>query len=610
MAQGQKFRIASLAGRLFQRRRHARHDARRAFQFESLEPRQVMAAHTPTLGVQDAAGKEDTAIPLSISAALTNTSGSETLDVFVSGVPSSATLSNATSLGNGVWRVATGHIGSVSVTPQKNSDVDFTLTVTARATEAGSGDTADSTRDIRVTVDAVADKINFDTTSFHGFMNTKIPIPLYASLNDTDGSEVLTVTIAYVPVGATFWNGNTQVGQDLGGGVWQFDPSVLADLSILPPKDDDTNFGLVAYGRSTETANGDTYAAGIAYQITVNRPYSPSELIVLGSDGGAGSRPRVAVTLAKTGELIRAFDAYDKHFTGGVRVAVADLNNDGQAEIITAPGPGLTGDIRVFTQYGKELEQYRITAYEAGFKGGVFVAAADVDGDGFVDIVTSPDAGRAVEVRVWRNRLSNGDQFTNDVFADTPDRRFIAYGSGSTRGATVAAGDLTGDGRAEIVVGLGVGSKPSVRAFDLTKFSYSQASIGVSQVPKRLLDFQPFRPSDRGGVSVALGNVRGSDALEIVVGNGKRGQIQLFSADGTRFKTINAFSQSGHDAPVDVAVKGFSGPEAGGDVYDEIFAAEGAPNSTKHILVFEPDGALVKDWLLLEPSFVDGYYLA
>src|SRR5204862_3114650 len=106
------------------------------------------------------------------------------------------------------------------------------------------------------------------------------------------------------------------------------------DLSILPPKDDDANFGLVAYGRSTETANGDTYTAGIAYQITVNRPYSPSELIVLGSDGGAGSRPRVAVTLAKTGELIRAFDAYDKHFTGGVRVAVADLNNDGQAEII------------------------------------------------------------------------------------------------------------------------------------------------------------------------------------------------------------------------------------------------------------------------------------
>ncbi|MEQ9641608.1 MAG: hypothetical protein RIM84_16405 [Alphaproteobacteria bacterium] len=40
------------------------------------------------------------------------------------------------------------------------------------------------------------------------------------------------------------------------------------------------------------------------------------------------------------GSLANGFFAYDANFTGGVRVATGDVNNDATPEIITAAGPG------------------------------------------------------------------------------------------------------------------------------------------------------------------------------------------------------------------------------------------------------------------------------
>ena len=53
-------------------------------------------ANTPTLTVGAVAGNEDTPIALNIAAALTDTDGSETLNVTIGNIPTGATLSAGT----------------------------------------------------------------------------------------------------------------------------------------------------------------------------------------------------------------------------------------------------------------------------------------------------------------------------------------------------------------------------------------------------------------------------------------------------------------------------------------------------------------------------------
>ncbi|WP_345773616.1 hypothetical protein, partial [Azospirillum oleiclasticum] len=64
------------------------------------------AADAPALVVADAAGAEDSAIALDLSAALTDTDGSETLSVTIAGLPDGATLSAGTDNGDGSWTLA------------------------------------------------------------------------------------------------------------------------------------------------------------------------------------------------------------------------------------------------------------------------------------------------------------------------------------------------------------------------------------------------------------------------------------------------------------------------------------------------------------------------
>src|SRR5207244_13541920 len=69
-------------------------------------------------------------------------------------------------------------------------------------------------------------------------------------------------------------------------------------------------------------------------------------VFAVAADSGGG--PQVNVYDAATRTLLRSFLAYDASFTGGVRVAVGDVNGDGVPDIITGPGPGGGPNVRVF----------------------------------------------------------------------------------------------------------------------------------------------------------------------------------------------------------------------------------------------------------------------
>src|SRR5205823_3167893 len=103
--------------------------------------------------------------------------------------------------------------------------------------------------------------------------------------------------------------------------------------------------------------------------------------------------------------------AYDPAFRGGVRVAVGDVNNDGRADIITAPGAGGGPHVKVFSGLnGQVLASF--LAYDASFRGGVYVSAADTNNDGNADVITGPGLGGGPILRVFN--VAQGNLILNE----------------------------------------------------------------------------------------------------------------------------------------------------------------------------------------------------
>src|SRR5207249_4020231 len=123
---------------------------------------------------------------------------------------------------------------------------------------------------------------------------------------------------------------------------------------------------------------------------------------------------------------IRSFFAYGPAFTGGVYVAVGDVTGDGRPDIITGAGEGGGPHVKVFDGVtGAEVRSF--FAFNAGFTGGVRVAAADVDGDGTADIVCAAGPGGGPHVIVFSGA-------TGAVI-----RSFFAYDINARFGVNVAA---------------------------------------------------------------------------------------------------------------------------------------------------------------------------
>jgi hypothetical protein len=140
------------------------------------------------------------------------------------------------------------------------------------------------------------------------------------------------------------------------------------------------------------------------------------------------------------------------------------------------------------------------------FRGGVRVATADINGDGVSDIITAPGPGGGPDIRVF-------DGVTGLIF-----REFLAYDANFFGGVFVAAGDINGDGRADIITGAGAGGGPHVKAF----------SGANGQL---LTQFLAYDPAFRGGVSVAAGAMNGNNLAQIITGAGVGGgpHVRVFN---------------------------------------------------------------------------------
>lgn len=243
---------------------------------------------------------------------------------------------------------------------------------------------------------------------------------------------------------------------------------------------------------------------------------------------GQGGGPRIRVYSGATGATLKDFFAYEPEFRGGVFVAAGDVDGDGKAEIITGTEIGGGPRVRVFNGVTNVVMQ-DFFAFDADQRGGVRVAAADFDGDAKADIVTTTGAGVPTRVRVFKGNAPNlngntiSGQPVNGILQD-----YFAFGSTFTLGATLGVGDINGDGQADILVGTEAGGGPRVQVYD----GSTQAVIK---------DFFAFDSNLRSGVRVAARDINGDNKAEIIVTAGNTGAARVRMLDAASLVAYEDF---------------------------------------------------------------------
>jgi uncharacterized repeat protein (TIGR01451 family) len=125
--------------------------------------------------------------------------------------------------------------------------------------------------------------------------------------------------------------------------------------------------------------------------------------IVTGAGPGGG--PHINVWTLATGAVtnLYSFYAYDPLFGAGPFVGCGDLDGDGLGDVVTGAGLGGGPHVRAFSfANGYPADIASFFAYDPVFGGGVRVAAADVDGDGVAEIITGAGPYGGPHVRVFK----------------------------------------------------------------------------------------------------------------------------------------------------------------------------------------------------------------
>src|SRR5262249_2656879 len=92
-------------------------------------------------------------------------------------------------------------------------------------------------------------------------------------------------------------------------------------------------------------------------------------------------------------------------FKGGVRVAAGDINRDGRIDIVAGQGPGGSSRGRVFeVPTVAAIGDFR--AFNKSFDGGVFVGTGNIKGFAFDDIIIGQGPGGRSQVKVFSNRMA------------------------------------------------------------------------------------------------------------------------------------------------------------------------------------------------------------
>jgi hypothetical protein len=234
-----------------------------------------------------------------------------------------------------------------------------------------------------------------------------------------------------------------------------------------------------------------------------------------------GAPGHVQVRRIIDGSLKYDFTPFGPGYTGSISVAVGDVNHDGFDDLIAGTATGVdlvkafngqpiaNGTFLAANPDTDLLVQF--SPYGAQFNVGVNVAAGDISGNGFADIVTGPTAGNP-DVRVF-----SGLDVANGTFNPTGASllaQWFPYALNDDIGANVGAGDVSRDGFADVVTGPTAGN-PDVRVyngFDIARRLFFPATSSL------LAQFFAYGLQDNVGAYVAVGDTNADGYGNVITG--------------------------------------------------------------------------------------------
>jgi hypothetical protein len=312
---------------------------------------------------------------------------------------------------------------------------------------------------------------------------------------------------------------------------------------------------------------GATFASAEVAAVEKN----PSGFLVV-APAGDSSLIRV---VDSAGNQQTEFYAFDPNFSGGVRLAMGDVDGDGVDEIIAGAGPGGGPQVRIFEINGELAGQF--FAYSASATHGIFVGAGDLDNDGVDEILTSPDKGGNGEVR-WFNLAGEQNGFIKPI-------------GNSAASLRVAAGNVDGNAGDEIIVGTGAGGRPTVMVF-----SGGGAFMN---------SFDAYASTYDKGIYVEAGDLDGDGREEIVTGtdNGGGPHVRAFESDGTVTASFFAYDENFRGG-VRLTVADLDNNGTA-----EIYSAAG-PGGGPHLRVFNASGTAIGGFFPFSESLKNGIFIA
>jgi len=167
-------------------------------------------------------------------------------------------------------------------------------------------------------------------------------------------------------------------------------------------------------------------------------------------------------------------------------------------------------------------------AFAPQYRGQIVLAAGDVDGDGMADVVAAVASVAPPHLVVFSGEALARGQI--HVIAS-----MYVYATSFRGGLRIACGDLDGDGRDEVVAASGPGTLQKI-----VVLQYEETTGGMAQIAGFLPD---VANGYQGGLYVACADTDGDLVEEIVTGSGQgtRPLVTIYALTGTTGTKVTSF---------------------------------------------------------------------